>query len=387
MRKPGKTLQTRRKYLNILLKRRKNVRNKVKRKVYVSVHKGLRFPTFFKQYMNTLTPQEENMKRRTNTAEVVSRYVVLFDKETLRIKNIANQLNNRNPISKLIKHVIEHAVQRNLNTLSRANREYILGHWNGYLNIIIKKEVSSKYYILPWHRDALKMEMMGKQMKSFAVGALYVSIPRGIGANIEFKRNEKQYRLTPTSGTSVMFIDDELFHRVTPIKAPAGMNYVPRQAMFLLYGTDTKTFKLGLNEGKITAGNRNYKAAYNRIPSNLKNLYNTLLANPNMVVNNNNKNRMNNAARGLFGNSNATYKNTLVLYANLKKAFGQQRPSVTNKSFIDFSKTVHPTTKSRINRPTSVAYPKTAYTLRQPLPQKKLKTKRQLNRNNMMNTT
>lgn len=379
MRKPGKILQTRRKYLNILLKRRKNIRNKAKHKVYVSVHKGLRFPNYFKQYMNTLTPQEENMKKRSTTAEVISRYVILFDKETLRIKNIENQINIRNPINKLTKHVLEHAVQRNLNTLSRENREYILGHWNGYINIIIKKEVSSKYYILPWHRDALKMEIMGKQMKSFAVGALYISIPRGIGANIEFKRNEKQYRLTPRSGTSVMFIDDELFHRVTPIKAPVGMQYVPRQAMFLLYGTDTKSFKLGLNEGKLTAGNRNYKAAYNRIPANFKNLYNALLAKPNTVINNNNKQRMNNAAKELFGNTNATYKNTLVLYANLKKAFGQNK-GVNNKSFIGFSKTVHPRRRSPLS--SSIVYPKTAYTLRKP---QTVKTK--INRINAMNTT
>jgi hypothetical protein len=384
MRKPGKTLQTRRKYLNILLKRRKIIRNKAKHKVYVSVHKGLRFPKYFKDYMDTLTPQEENMKKRSTTAEVVSRYVLLFDKETLRIKNIENQLNNRNPINKLTKHVLEHAVQRNLNTLSRENREYILGHWNGYINIIIKKEVSSKYYLLPWHRDALKMEIMGKQMKSFAVGALYISIPRGIGANIEFKRNEKQYRLSPKSGTSVMFIDDELFHRVTPIKAPVGMQYVPRQAMFLLYGTDTKSFKLGLNEGKLTAGNRNYKAAYNRIPNNLRNIYNKLLENPNTVINN--KQRMNNAAKALFGNTNATYKNTLILYANLKKAFGQNNKGVTNKSFVGFSKTLHPPRSRRSTASSSIlVYPKTAYTLRKP---QTMKTKRrQLNRINAMNTT
>jgi hypothetical protein len=223
------------------------------------------------------------------------------------------------------------------------------------------------------------MEIMGKQMKSFAVGALYISIPRGIGANIEFKRNEKQYRLSPRSGTSVMFIDDELFHRVTPIKAPVGMQYVPRQAMFLLYGTDTKSFKLGLNEGKITAGNRNYKATYNRIPANFKNIYNKLLENPNMVLNN--KQRMNNAAKALFGNTNATYKNTLILYANLKKAFGQNK-GVTNKSFVGFSKTVHP---PRSRRSSSVVYPKTAYSLRKP---QTTKTKRrQLNRINAMNTT
>jgi hypothetical protein len=335
--------------------------------------------------MNTLTPQEENMKRRSNTAEVVSRYVVLFDKDTLTIKNIANQINNRNPISKLTKYVIEHAVQKNLNTLSRANKEYILLHWNGYLNIVIKKEVSSKYYKLPWHRDALKMEMMGKRMKSFAVGALYVSIPSGIGANIEFKRNEKQYRLTPKSGTSVMFIDDELFHRVTPIKAPAGMDYVPRQAMFLLYGTDTKSFKLGLDESRLNAGNRNYKAVYNRIPANLKNFYNTLLANPNTVLNNANKKRVNNAAKALFGTNNATYKNTLILYANLKKAFGKQKPNVINKSFIGFSKTVHPR-RNKVQPSSVVGYPKTMYTLGRPLP---MKTKRRQlkNRINMMNTT
>jgi hypothetical protein len=149
--------------------------------------------------------------------------------------------------------------------------------------------------------------------------------------------------------------------------------------MFLLYGTDTKSFKLGLNEGKLTAGNRNYKAAYNRIPANLKNLYNTLLAKPNTVLNNNNKKRMNNGAKALFGNTNATYKNTLILYANLKKAFGQNK-GVNNKSFIGFSKTVHPRRRSPSS--SSIVYPKTAYTLRKP---QTVKTK--INRINAMNTT
>jgi hypothetical protein len=206
-----------------------------------------------------------------------------------------------------------------------------------------------------WHRDALTMELLGKKTKSFAVGGLYVNIPKNIGGNIQFKRNNKFYSMAPKSGTSVLFIDDELFHKVTDINPPPGVRYLPRSAMFILYGTDTQSFKRGLAEHRITKGDRNYENAYKRMSQNLKNKLNRVINNPSLLklnvsnVRKSNENfalniqkqllisELNRYARNVFNTPNATHKNLITLYSNMKKAFGTGNTKL-NSSFISITK-------------------------------------------------
>lgn len=338
---PPKTLGVKKniKRPRYITKRRTILNANRQRKVYVSVRKGLNIAPFVKKYMKTLTPYEQAKKNRGNI-EVSSQFNVLFDKNTLKI--IDMQRANVGTRFGTAKSVIEYAVRKNLNTLSAENRAYILNHWNGYIYINIKKEVSGSYMI-PWHRDALSMEILGKKTKSFAVGALYVSIPKYIvGGNIQFRRNNKVASLRPSSGTSVLFIDDELFHRVTDIEPPRGVQFLPRSAMFILYGTDTQTFKRGIAEYRIT-GNRNYKAAYERLSQNLRNNLNRVINDPsllsksnnNMNMNNRNANivkRLNQQAKNVFNSNNANHKNLIALYTNMKKAFN--KPGKLNSSFV-----------------------------------------------------
>lgn len=328
--------------------------NNSNRQVYVSVHKGIQIPPFVKKYMRTLSPNEKKRKNE-GAIEVATQFNALFDKSTLRI--IDMQRSNVGTDFKTAKNVIEYAVRTNLNTLTLKNRKYILQHWNGYIHINIKKEVSGSYMI-PWHRDALTMELLGKKTKSFAVGGLYVNIPKNIiGGNIQFKRNNKFFSMAPKSGTSVLFIDDELFHKVTDISPPQGVNYLPRSAMFILYGTDTQSFKRGLAEYRITKGDRNYENAYKRMPQSLKNKLNRVINNPSLLkLNTNRKSNVNFAlniqkqlliselnryARNVFNTPNASHKNLITLYSNMKKAFGSGNTKI-NSSFVSLSKEKSP---------------------------------------------
>ncbi len=335
---------------------RSNIEN---RQVYVSIHKGIRFPSFVRRYMRTLTPQERNRKEQ-GAIEVSTQFHALFDKNTLKIADMRRS--NVGTGFKLAKDVIEYAVRKNINTLSLRNRKYILEHWNGYVLVNIKKEVAGTYMI-PWHRDAHVMELLGKKTKSFAVGGLYVNVPRDIsGGNIQFKRNNKFYSLAPRSGTSVLFIDDELFHKVTDINPPPGVRYLPRSAIFIVYGTDTTTFKKGLAEYRITKGNRNYENAYRRMSQNIKNKLNefsrlpppsptngTRKSNTNFATNLRRRALMlelNRHARTVFNAPNATHKNLLTLYSNLKKAFGTA--GGYNSSFVSTTKERSPRLKIKM---------------------------------------
>jgi hypothetical protein len=331
----------------------RNNNNGANRKVYVSVHKGIQIPTLVKRYMRTLSPVEK-AKKNQGAVEIASQFNVLFDKDTLKIIDMKRL--NVGTGFKIVKDVIEYAVRKNLSTLTSVNKKYILDHWNGYMFVNIKKEVSGSYAI-PWHRDALAMELLGKKTKSFAVGALYVNIPKDIvGGNIQFKRNNKFFSLAPKSGPSVLFIDDELFHKVTDIEPPTtGVKYLPRSALFMAYGTDKTNFKKGLAEHRITKGNRNYENAYRRMPQNLKNKLNQILNNKTIInvnyprnVRMSNENfaanlykralisELNRYARTVFNSNTANHKNLITLYTNMKKAFGGS--SRVNKSFVSTSK-------------------------------------------------
>lgn len=334
------------------LRPRPPLRNNINRKVYVTIHKGIQIPTLVKRYMRTLSPVEK-LKKNQGAIELASQFNVLFDKDTLKIIDMKRL--NVGTSFKVAKDVIEYAVRKNLSTLTSTNKKYILEHWNGYMFVNIKKEVSGSYMI-PWHRDALTMELLGKKTKSFAVGALYVNIPKDIvGGNIQFKRNNKFFSLAPKSGTSVLFIDDELFHKVTDIEPPTGVAYLPRSAIFMAYGTDKTTFKKGLAEYRITKGNRNYENAYKRMPQNLKNKLNRVINNASLVTMNYPRNvrmsnenlasslykralisELNRYARTVFNSNTANYKNLVTLYSNMKKAFSGS--SRVNSSFVSTSK-------------------------------------------------
>lgn len=313
----------------------------------VSVRKGLKLPRFVKTYMETLTPGEiTNIQMRRS--EISSEYFVHFDKKSLKIDSPK--------LDEATKRVIEYAVRTNLKSLPVYQRKFVKNFWNGMIFVKIKKLVKpvvgqNAAYTIPWHRDSHVMEYMGKRYKAFIVGAIYVNRPKNItGGEIEFTRNSMRFSLAPPSGTSVTFFDEDVFHRVTPIKAPEGLEYVPRSAIFFAYASDTssRTFKLGLKEGTGIGMNRNYEKFYrNTIPVWMKKVFNGAPLNASNIqqarvfYKRNNINPVTNlkpfiaqTSKAFFTNNSATYNNLKTLHNNLKGSFHKNVKPIYNKSFI-----------------------------------------------------
>lgn len=314
----------------------------------VVVRRGIKLPQFLKTYMETFTPREmENMRARRT--EISSDYTVHFNKSTLKIDSTG--------LDEATKNVIEYAVRANIGSLPVYQRKFLKQNWNGSLFMKIKKLVkplrnnTQNAYTIPWHRDSLSMEIMGRKVKAFLVGAIYVKRPENItGGEIQFARNSMRYGLAPPSGTSVTFFDEDVFHKVTPIRAPEGLEYVPRSALFFAYLSDpsTRRFKKGLVEGRsggIT--NRNYEKFYrNGIPTWMKKVFNGVslnnsnlqqaarLVGRNTITPGNIRSIINQQSKVFFENNTANYNNLKTLHNNLKRSFHTNVVPIHSKSFI-----------------------------------------------------
>lgn len=276
---------------------------------FVSYRLGLKVPQSIKTYMETLTPMEQAQKNSKNS-EVVSKYTVKFDKRSLRIED-GDLMDIRT------KHAIEYAIRTNLSSMAPRNRTFVTKHWNGIIYISIKKLVKIGDYRIPWHRDSHYMQAQGVRHKGFCVGAVYVNKPENTtGGEIQFARNGMRFGFVPPSGTSVTFFDDEIFHRVIPVQAPPGLEYVPRSAFFFAFFTNENgPFKMGITETNVP--NRNYEKFFKTINARSKQILNKNMIN----FTNQNKSNMNQAARGFFKRDDATYKNVKALYNNMKRTF------------------------------------------------------------------
>jgi hypothetical protein len=306
------------------IKIQKNVNPKPGMK-YVSIKTGLRIPSQIRRYMEVLTPAEENAKK-SSSAEISTPYNVVFDKKTFKIIFVdGSQLDPKT------KEAIEYAVKTNINTMIDAHKNFIMRHWNGAIFIRIKKLVKTagiSQYSIPWHRDAHLMHTLGVRHKGFAVGAVYVNRPDMPGGEIMFARNSMRYGFAPPSGTSVTFMDDEIFHKVTPVIGPIGVDYVPRSAFFFIYGTSENSFKMGLSESHI--GERNYEKFYREIGQNYRNILNK----PRNSISNNERRKVNEVSSVFFNNPNAKYNNTKTLYNNLKKTFNASVVPTQRNTFV-----------------------------------------------------
>lgn len=301
---------------------------------YVLVRRGLRIPQVIKTFMQTLTPQEENIRRESKT-DVVSHYNVKFNKRTLKIEDSSRV------ISDFEKFAIEYAVKTNLRNMDASRRSFVTRHWNGYIYMSIKKLLKPGYAI-PWHRDSHYIQEQGVRYKGFCVGAVYVNIPVEMmkGGDVSFARNGMRFKTSLSSGTSVTFFDDEIFHKVEKIEAPQGLEYLPRSAFFFTYGADINRgiFKAGISEHYIPG--RNFKKFYRTgISNNVK-----------RAIEIGNMSALNVYAKQLFGRNNVSGKNLQNLYKNLKMTFS---PKIQKQKTNKFVAIVEPVRKVKRKTPKS----------------------------------
>jgi hypothetical protein len=192
-----------------------------------------------------------------------------------------------------------------------------------YVNVKKLVRTGTHSYQIGWHRDALRLQVMGVDYKGFCVGAVYVNRPENItsGGEIQFARNTARFGIAPPSGTSVTFLDDEVFHKVTPVQAPEGVEYVPRSAFFLIYLTDENgPFKKSIVEQASGLRERNYSSFLRTtIPLNVMRLLNKR-----SPLTTEEKARLNQAATQLFQRSNAYHGNLKTLYNNMKRTLGHE---------------------------------------------------------------
>lgn len=281
----------------------------------VSITKGIDIPQYVKTFMSTLTQHEQNLVTRESTREISTQYNMKFNKNTFTVELSSP------PADDYTKRVVEYAVRTNLNSMTPKHKIFIKKHWNGYVLINIKKLArvgnAGSAYFLPWHRDAHYMQTEGVRYKGFAVGALYVNRPDLPGGNIQFAAGRSRYGLVPPSGTSVTFLDDDIFHRVVPVQAPPDVKLVPRSAFFLVYGTDEKgPFKMGIHEQNIME--RNYEKFFRGLDPRQVQILNKNLES----FTNQNKRNLNQAAQFFFKKPNATHVNVKALYNNMKTTLG-----------------------------------------------------------------
>lgn len=288
---------------------------------YVSITTGIKIPQSIKNFMKTLTNVEKAHVAARNTLEIATPYRIRFDKRTLRI----TEYDVTTPLDISAKRAIEYATRTNLASLTPYNRQYVMRHWNGAMYVNVKKLVrtGTHSYQIGWHRDALRLQVMGVDYKGFCVGALYVNKPENItGGEIQFARNTARFGIAPPSGTSVTFIDDEVFHKVTPVQAPPGVEYVPRSAFFLIYLTDENKgpFKKSIVEQEAGLKERNYSKFFREvIPLALRKLLNKKTP-----LTTEEKAKLNRNAVELFKRPNATHENLKTLYTNMKRTLGHE---------------------------------------------------------------
>ncbi len=280
----------------------------------VSIRTGISIPQSIKTFMETLSPSER-AKVNAKHVEISTQYNLQFYKGSLKIQS------HNEPLDKITKHAIEYAVRTNLKSMTPSHRRFVTKYWNGFLYMSIKKLVKSGTYAIPWHRDSHYMQAAAVRYKGFCVGAVYVNKPDAsvTGGNIQFAKNTMRYGIVPPSGTSVTFYDDEIFHRVIPVQAPQGVEYVPRSAFFMVFGTDESgPFKVGIREENVPF--RNYETFYRKLDPRITVILNKNLKN----FTNDNKTSVNNAARRFFRRPNATHVNAKVLYNDMKKTLGHR---------------------------------------------------------------
>ncbi len=276
----------------------------------VSIRLGLKIPQRIKTFMEKLTPNEQALVNAKHP-EISTQYNLQFNKGSITIAH------HREPLDEETRYAIEYAVRTNINSMPTKNRKWFKKHWNGMVYMNIKKLARVGTYLIPWHRDSHYMQIDAVKYKGFCVGGLYVNKPDLPGGNIQFARNTSRFGLAPPSGTSVTFYDDEIFHRVIPVQAPPGLEYVPRSAFFMVFGTDENgTFKMGIREEDVPY--RNYEKFYRKLDPRV-----TAILNKNLnQFTNQNKNLMTQSAQAFFRRQNATYKNAKALYNDMKKTLG-----------------------------------------------------------------
>lgn len=182
------------------------------------------------------------------------------------------------------------AVYMNWVGLKESEHQFIRTFWSGTIAASIRHGVKARLsgvaatgdpYKIPWHRNSNYNVSTGE--KGFLTTGLYIHRPNYVLANsggISFAKGSKEARIYPKPGTVVTFFDQQVIHKVIPVRldqtrANASNNYnkqlgfIQRTAVFMAWFTTPALLSMAAGPNY----NR-FKKAGIRVPfRDLKQLY------------------------------------------------------------------------------------------------------------------
>jgi hypothetical protein len=170
----------------------------------------------------------------------------------------------------ILKKICRWVVLKELSLLSESDKRRFLQFWGGRKIVIALRRSVLPDYQIPWHRDGLKG--VNGHEKVFMIGGMYVNIPPSlVGGNFEILVGNEFHKQKVKTGDCIVFFDDDMFHRVTPLQVSdfnrterslsmmhEGRQYIKRTAIFTGFFTPNvnREFVRGLTE--VNRANRDY---------------------------------------------------------------------------------------------------------------------------------
>jgi len=280
----------------------------------------------------------------------------------------------------LLKKICRWVVLKELSLLSNSDKRRFFQFWGGRKFIIALRRSVLPDYQIPWHRDGLK-SVSGHE-KVFMIGGMYVNIPPSlVGGNFEILVGNEFHRQKVTTGDCIVFFDDDMFHRVTPLQVSdfnrtdrsltmmhEGRQYIKRTAIFTGFFTPNvnREFVRGLTE--VNRANRDYFRMFREA----KSYVNEKTANINRMraSGRNVQREINNSRTGLakilYENlrngtvSNKNKTNAEKLYNNMKTSFSvlNERGNIRPGTRVGTSRVIFKVASPPKNPPSKVRLPK-----------------------------
>ena len=209
------------------------------------------------------------------------------------LSSVTNNANRRSIATHMVLVGVS-AVYMNWAGLKESEHQFIRTFWSGTIAASIRHGVKARLsgvttsndpYKIPWHRNSNYNVSTGE--KGFLTTGLYIHRPSYVMANsggISFAKGSKEARIYPKPGTVVTFFDQQVIHKVIPVRldqtrANARNNYtrqlgfIQRTAVFMAWFTTPAHLSTasGLNYNR-------FKKAGIRVPfRDLKELYKILI--------------------------------------------------------------------------------------------------------------
>jgi hypothetical protein len=123
---------------------------------------------------------------------------------------------------------------------------------NGNIFASMRHGAKPEVFDIPWHRNS---DNFGEYGRGFIVSSLYIHRPASIlpqSGGIYFVKGNRQVNVFPQAGTVVTFFDQNVIHRVIPIKVRSNSEtsngFVQRSAVFISWLTDNAHIEQGVNK-------------------------------------------------------------------------------------------------------------------------------------------